>query len=410
MKDAGIKSIKAREILDSRGDPTVGVYLITNQGSFFGAAPSGSSMGKYEAVELRDGGKRYHGKGVLKAVENVNKVIAPKLIGQDPINQKEIDKLLIELDGTKNKSKLGANAIVPVSIAVAKAGATAKGMPLYQHLAEISGKKGIIPKPCFNVINGGIHAGNDLDIQEFMIVPELSSFKDCLRAGTEVYHQLRQVIIKKYSDLAVNVGDEGGFAPPLKSSKEALDLIEKAVKEAGYEGKIKFILDCAASQFYRKGKYQLESKELTRKSLLDYYSDLIGKYPILGLEDPFSEEDWEGFEEITKKFGKKIMVIGDDLLVTNSKKIKEAQEKKAANAVIIKINQIGTVTEAMEAVKMAKDFDWKIIVSHRSGETCDNFIADFAVGIEAEFIKSGTVARGERVVKYNKLLEIEETI
>jgi len=413
-KNSKIKTIKAREILDSRGNPTVEVDLITNQGLFRASVPSGVSKGKYEAVELRDGGKRYQGRGVLNAVKNVNKIIAPKLKGKDITKQKKIDNLMIKLDGTENKSKLGANAILPVSMAVCRAGAAAKRIPLYQYISEIyRGRASVflkLPIPCFNIIEGGLHAGNRLDFQEFMIVSQIKSFIKALRWACEIYHQLKNILKQEFGEMAINIGDEGGFAPPLRVPEKAISLILKATKNLNYQKKIKIILDCAASQFYVNGKYKMEIGIFTKKGLLRYYSDLIQKYPILGLEDPFSQDDWQGFQEITKEFGKKILVIGDDLLVTNPKRIKKAKEKKACNAMILKINQIGTVTQALEAARLAKSYRWKIMISHRGGETCDDFISDFAVGISADLIKAGAPARGERVAKYNRLLRIEEEL
>lgn len=408
-----IKKIKAREILDSRSWPTVEVELETS--SFFVSAsvPSGTSEGKYEALELRDGDKRYFGKGVLKAVQNINEIIGPKLEGKDVKKQKEIDDLMIELDGTENKSLLGANTIYGISLAVCRAGAKAQNLPLYKHIYGLSGNDLPhlnIPFPSFNILNGGSHAGNDLDIQEFMISPHTVSFSESLRCASEVYHRLKEILKKKYGELAANIGDEGGFAPPLKLTKEALDLISEAIETLGYQDKIKFNLDCAASQFFRKNEYSLENKFFSKEELLHYYFDLIQKYPITALEDPFAEDDWEGFQKITELIGGKILIIGDDLLVTNPKRIMEAKSKKACNGLLIKIDQIGTISEAIKAAKLAKSFGWKIMVSHRSGDTCDNFISDFAVGISADFIKAGAPARGERVAKYNRLLKIEEEL
>jgi len=410
-----IKNIKAREILDSRGSPTVEVDLITDLGVFRAAVPSGVSKGKYEAVELRDGGKRYQGKGVLKAVKNVNNVIAPELKGKEVSQQKEIDNLMQKLDGTKNKSKLGANAIVGVSIAACRAGAAAKNLSLYQYISTLfRGRTSIrssLPSPCFNVINGGAHAGNDLDFQEFMIVPQVKSFSKSLQMASEIYHQLKETIKEKYSLLAINVGDEGGFAPPVRVPEEALELILEAAKKTGFQKKIKIILDVAASQFFKNGEYKMKFGVFTEEGLLRYYTDLIEKYPIAGLEDPFSEENWQGWKKLKSKIQSsksKTLIIGDDLLVTNPNRMKEAYKKKACNGLILKINQIGTVSEAIEAAKLAKSYGWKVIVSHRSGETGDDFISDLAVGIGADFIKAGAPARGERVAKYNRLLKIEE--
>jgi len=410
MKNSKIKSIKAMEILDSKGNPTIAVELETEKGVFEAQVPSGTSEGKYEAVEVRDGGKRYQGRGVLKAVKNVNEIIAPKLKGKNPTKQKEIDELMIKLDGTENKSKLGANALLPVSIAVCRAGAAAKKVSLYQHINqchENCSRDIGLPRPCFNIINGGAHAGSGLDIQEFMIVPQGKSFSENLQIGSEIYYILKEILKKVFGEQAVNVGDEGGFVPPVSGAKEALNLINKAIKN--YKN-VKVGLDCAASEFYKDNKYQLEGTIFTKEGLLTFYQDLIDKYPIVFLEDPFSEEDWQGFQEITKKLGKKITIVGDDLLSTNVKRIKEAKDKKACNGAIIKPDQIGTVSETLEAVKLAKSYNWKIMVSHRSGDTCDDFIADLAVGIGAVFIKAGGPARGERVAKYNRLLKIEDEL
>ncbi len=418
-KGGQIKSIKAREILDSRGEPTVEVDLTTDFGIFQSSVPSGASKGKYETVESRDGGKRYQGKGVRNAVKNVNEIIGPKLKRKDPTKQKEIDNLMIKLGGTKNKSKLGGNSILAVSMAVCRAGAKAKNLPLYQHIAEIyrerfSGDSQMkLPMPAFNIINGGLHAGNELDFQEFMVVPQVKPFSKALEMASEIYQELKNIIKEKYIDLAINVGDEGGFAPPVGVPEEAIELILRAAKNLGYQDKIAIILDIAASQFYAKGTYKMKIGAFTKEGLLNYYSTLIKKYPILGLEDPFSEEDWEGWKELTYNLQLttyNLLVIGDDLLATNIKRMKMAKEKDACNGIIIKPNQIGTVIEAIEAAKLAKSFNWKVMVSHRSGETNDDFIADFAVGIGADFIKAGAPARGERVAKYNRLLRIEEKV
>jgi len=409
-----IDSIKAREILDSRGNPTIEVDLITDQGLFRASVPSGASKGKYEAVEIRDGGKRYHGKGVRIAVKNVNEIIGPKLKGKDPTKQREIDNLMIKLDGTKNKSKLGGNSILGVSMAVCRAGAKAKNLSLWQYISKLSRFDiNNFPMPAFNIINGGLHAGNELDFQEFMVVPQVKPFSKALEMASEIYQELKNIIKEKYIDLAINVGDEGGFVPPVRVPEEAIELILRAAKNLGYQNKIEIILDIAASQFYAKGTYKMKIGAFTKQGLLNYYSTLIKKYPILGLEDPFGEEDWEGWKILTSKFkaqSSKLLIIGDDLLATNIGRIKEAQRKKACNGIILKPNQVGTITETLEAAKLAKSFGWKIMVSHRSGETCDDFIADFAVGISADFIKAGAPARGERVAKYNRLLRIEEKV
>lgn len=415
--DSKIKKVEAREILDSRGDPTIEVDLKTNYGVFRSSVPSGASTGKYEAKELRDGGKRYFGKGVLKAVENINKIIAPKIIGKDSSSQKEIDNLMIELDGTDDKSNLGANAICGISLAVCRAGAGSKKLELFKYINEISKKiykipvkKPKIPDPLFNIINGGVHSGSELDVQEFMLMIDETLFSKKLQMISEIYHQLKELLLKRYGKLAINIGDEGGFAPPFVAPEQALEFIFKAAEDLNYKTKTKIILDVASSQFFKNGKYEMKIGVFTKDGLMRYYTDLLSKYPIMGLEDPFSEDDWEGFEQITKKLGKKILIIGDDLLVTNPERIKKAKAREAVNSMILKINQIGTVSEALEAAKLAKEFGWKIVVSHRSGETNDDFIADFAVGIEADFIKAGAPTREERIVKYNRLLRIEEEL
>ena len=409
-----IKKIKAREILDSRGNPTVEVELETDFGKFFASVPSGASKGKYEAVELRDGEKRYFGKGVKKAIKNVNEIISKKLKGFDVTKQRKIDQALIELDGTENKSKLGANAICPVSLAVCKAGAQAKNLPLYKYIRELYNLQLTtysLPRPSFNIINGGAHAGNDLDFQEFMVCPKGKNFAENLRIGVEIYQKLKEIISKKYGKLATNLGDEGGFAPPIEDPEVAIKLILEAVKKLNYQDKISIILDVAASQFFDGKKYKTKIGNFSGKELASFYLKLIKKYPIEAIEDPFSQDDftsWKNFSLQLTASNLQLTVIGDDLTVTNPKRIKIAKEKGLCNGIIVKINQIGTVTEAIEAAKLAKSFGWKIMVSHRSGETTDDFVSDFAVGIFADFIKSGAPARGERVVKYNRLLKIEE--
>jgi enolase len=419
-----INSLRGREILDSRGNPTVEVELETDLGIFNASVPSGVSKGKYEAVELRDGGKRHNGMGVMQAAKNINEIIAPKLRGEEVVKQKKIiDEILINLDGTKNKSKLGANAILGVSMAVCRAAARAKNLPLYQYVSQLFSVNPanintataafMLPEPCFNVINGGAHAGNDLDFQEFMIVPQLNSFSENLETAVEIYHQLKNLIAKRYGKQAANLGDEGGFAPPMRASEEALDLILEAAKNLGYDKKIKIILDVAASQLFKRGSYQMKIGVFSREGLLNYYLDLIKKYPIIGLEDPFAEDDWSGWRMLMSDINiksQKLLIIGDDLLATNPKRMEIANEKNACNGAIIKINQIGTVTEAIEAAKLAKNYGWEIIVSHRSGETNDDFISDLAVGISADYIKAGAPARGERLAKYNRLLRIEEEL
>ncbi len=404
-----IEKIKAREILDSRGNPTVEVDVYTWAGMARAAVPSGASTGKHEAVELRDGGKRYGGKGVLNAVENVNGLIAGSLKGKDVREQAKIDEHLIELDGTENKSKLGANALLGVSMAVCKAAAMGKGMSLFKYIASLAQTKDMkLPVPSMNVINGGAHAGNKLDIQEFMIQPFGDTFAESMRMGAETYHVLKKIIKEKHGQDAINVGDEGGFAAPINSTTEALDMITKAIDEAGYHGKIMIALDSAASGFYKDGNYHLDGKKLTVEELVDFYADLSKKYPILSMEDPFDEEDWHGFAALTEKIGKKVTVIGDDLLVTNVKRIKKAVEMDACNGLLLKVNQIGTVTEAMHAAKYAMENGWRVMVSHRSGETSDSFIADLVVGLNTGIIKTGAPCRSERNSKYNQLIRIEE--
>ncbi len=404
-----IQKIRAREILDSRGNPAVEVGARIGAGEFFAGVPSGASTGEYEAAELRDGDQnRYGGKGVLKAVGNVNSVINPELVGMDCRDQEEIDKKMREIDGTLNKSRLGANATCGVSLACARAAAGARKKPLYEYIAKLARNKSIaLPRPCFNIINGGAHAGNDLDFQEFMICPQAQKFGDNLRIGAEIYHQLKKDLIAKFGKSSANLGDEGGFAPPIKNPKEALDCLCGAIAIVSPKTPVKFVIDVASSQFFANGRYNTNFGGFDANGLAQFYSELISKYPqIVGLEDPFAENDWSGWQG----FSFTGMTIGDDLLVTNPERIKEAKKKKACSAMILKINQIGTVSEALEAAKLAKEFGWKIIVSHRSGETNDDFIADFAVGIGADFIKTGAPARGERLAKYNRLAKIEEEI
>ncbi len=404
-----IKSIKAREILDSRGNPTIEVDLSTEKTCQSASVPSGASKGIHEALELRDGTKRYLGKGVQKAVRNVEQKIAPLLKGMDCRQQKKIDELMIKKDGTEHKSKLGANAIMAVSLAAAKTAAAENKQFLFEYFHESARmkKNKIMPKPFFNVINGGKHAGNKLAFQEFMIVPRARSFAEALRMGSEVYHVLKEVIEKKYGKEATNIGDEGGFAPPLKKPEEALNLLQEAIHKAGYKGKIDIAIDCAASEFYNKGVYNL-SWGMSNKKLLAYYLQLIKKYPIISLEDPFEQEDFASFAELRKQ--SKIQIVGDDLTVTNTERIEAAIKEKSCNCLLLKVNQIGTLTEALDAVRLAYNNGWKVMVSHRSGETEDTFIADLAVGIGCGMIKAGAPCRGERVAKYNRLLRIEELL
>lgn len=413
MNNLLIKKITGKEVLDSRKNPTVEVSLFTEKGLFKAAVPSGASTGKNEAIELRDGGKRLNGKGVLKAVGNINKIIGPKLKGKKVTDQKEIDDFLIRLDGTKNKSKLGANAICGVSMAVCRAGARAKNIPLWKYISLIAKEKPSLPTPCFNIINGGAHAGNDLDFQEFMVVPMVKPFSKSLDLGLKTYLYLKEAINERQGKSGLKTGDEGGFAPKIKRPEEALDLISEAVKKINPNKDIKIILDVASSQFFKKGEYKTIFGKFNSSGLIDYYFNLIGQYPIIGLEDPLAEEDWKGWKELklrTEKERSNLLIIGDDLLTTNQKRIKEAKKKDVCNAMILKINQIGTVSEAIESGKLAKSFGWKIVVSHRSGETKDNFIADLAVGIGAEFIKTGAPFPVERMAKYNRLAEIEKEL
>jgi len=426
-----IMAIRAREIFDSRGNPTVEVDLCTETALFRAAVPSGASTGIYEALELRDGDKnRLLGKGVLKAVSNVNDLIAPKLVGMNVTEQTKIDKKMVEeLDGSKNewgwsKSKLGANAILAVSMAVCRAGAAASQMPLYQYIAKLSGKpmdKFVMPVPSFNVINGGSHAGNRLACQEFMILPVgASSFKDAMIMGAEVYHNLKSVIKKKYGQDACNVGDEGGFAPNVQDNNEALDVLMEAIKKSGHEGKVKIGTDVAASEFYvaETKKYDLDFKnpnsadsmKKTAAELITYYKEWLTKYPFVSIEDPFDQDDWDAYKLLMDEIGSTQQIVGDDLLVTNPTRVKKALEVGACNALLLKVNQIGSITEAIEAASMSMNAGWGVMVSHRSGETEDSFIADLVVGLRTGQIKTGAPCRSERLAKYNQLIRIEEEL
>lgn len=405
-----IKDVVAREILDSRGNPTIEVKVFTEKGSVgIFSVPSGASTGKKEALELRDNDERYMGKGVTKAVNNVNSIIKDKLIGLSVENQKSIDELLISLDGTPNKSNLGANAILGVSVACLKASALDNNEELYKYLNKREVK---IPFCMFNVLNGGKHAPNNVDIQEFMIVPKFDDFKSSLRAASEVFHNLKNLLSEK--GLVTSVGDEGGFAPDLENNEEALILIVKSIEMAGYvPGKNVFIaLDVAASSFYNNTNdtYKIDNKSISREELLDYYIELVKKYPIISIEDPFDEEDYEGLKIITDTLGKKISIVGDDLFVTNKDILKRGIEEGLCNAIIIKPNQVGTFYETLETIVYAKQHKYTPIVSHRSGETTDTFISDLAVSLNIPFMKSGSTSRGERICKYNRLLEIEEEL
>ncbi|WP_188206643.1 phosphopyruvate hydratase [Alkalibacillus aidingensis] len=408
-----IIDVYGREVLDSRGNPTVEVEIVTDSGAFGSAlVPSGASTGEYEAVELRDGDKgRYLGKGVQTAVENINEIIAPELVGFDVTEQLLIDQHLVELDGTENKGKLGANAILGVSMAAAHAAADFQGMPLYKYLGGFSAHT--LPTPMMNILNGGEHADNNVDIQEFMIMPvNAPTFKEALRQGAEIFHALKNVLKEKGYNTAV--GDEGGFAPNLKSNEEALETIVEAVEKAGYKigDDIKLAMDVAASEIYKGGKYELKGEGVTRTSeeMVDWYESLVQKFPIISIEDGLDENDWDGFKLLTDRLGDQVQLVGDDLFVTNTKKLEEGIQKGIGNSILIKVNQIGTLTETFEAIEMAKRAGYTAVISHRSGETEDATIADIAVATNAGQIKTGAPSRTDRVAKYNQLLRIEDDL
>ncbi|POZ88068.1 MULTISPECIES: phosphopyruvate hydratase [Petrotoga] len=408
-----IVSVKAREVLDSRGNPTVEAEVTLSTGVTGSAiVPSGASTGKFEALELRDGNKDYYlGKGVTKAVNNVNNIIEQEVVGLNAFDQVNVDRVMLNLDGTENKENLGANAILAVSMAVARAAANSLGLPLYKYLGGVNAK--VLPIPMMNIVNGGQHADNNLDIQEFMIMPAgFDSFKDALRAGAEVFHNLKN-ILKKEGHIT-SVGDEGGFAPNLSSNEEAIKYIIRAIQAAGYEpGKQIFIaMDAAASEFYNEEtkKYSVDGKDMSSNELADYYISLIDKYPIKSLEDPFDQEDWEGYSEFTAKVGDRVQIVGDDLYVTNVKRLQKGIDLKATNSILIKLNQIGSVTETLDAIELAYKNNMTAVVSHRSGETEDTFIADLVVAVNAGFIKTGSLSRTDRIAKYNQLLRIEEEL
>ncbi|MBU90276.1 phosphopyruvate hydratase [Candidatus Woesearchaeota archaeon] len=410
-----IKKVVAREVLDSRGNPTVEVEVVTEKTSASAIVPSGASTGSHEALELRDGDKsRYNGKGVLKAVDNVNKIISKKVIGLNCENQKKIDKLMIKLDGTENKLKLGGNAILGVSMAACKAAAIEKNIPLFQHIKDISNiksKKFSLPIPQLNIMNGGKHAGIENDIQEHMIIPvKFKSFSEALRAGVEVYHELSKLLKQKFGSQGTLLGDEGGFVPKIDNVEERLNLIDQAINNIGYKNKIFMALDCAASEFFYSDYYKIKGKNYSPGELVDFYKNLVKKYKIISIEDGMAEDHWNGWKKLNKELGKKIQIVGDDLLVTNVKRIEEAVEEKACNALLLKVNQIGTVTEAIDAAELAFKNKWNVVVSHRSGETEDSFIADLVVGLNANQSKFGAPARSERTVKYNRLLRIEKEL
>ena len=404
-----IKDVIGREILDSRGNPTVEVDVILENGILGRAAvPSGASTGEREALELRDGGDRFNGKGVLKAVENVNGPLRDLVIGMDAANQKELDYAMINLDGTDTKSKFGANAILGISMAAMKASALNEGKPLYRYVGD-----GIVmPKPMMNIINGGAHADNKLDFQEFMIIPQRDTIHDRVRVGAEVFHSLKKVLNEK--GLATGVGDEGGFAPDLQSNTEGFELIMEAIRKAGYEpGKdVCLAIDVAASEFYKDGKYNLvgEGRSLTTDELIDFYDELVNKYPIISIEDPVDENDWDGFTKVTERLVDKIQLVGDDLFVTNKKCLQMGIDHHAGNAILLKVNQIGTITETLETIDLAREHGYATIISHRSGETEDTTIADLAVGLNLGQIKTGSMSRTDRICKYNQLMRIEEEL
>lgn len=408
-----IKKIHAREVLDSRGNPTVEVEVLTEKGFGRAIVPSGASTGVHEAVELRDGDKeRYGGKGVLKAVENAKGELSDAIVGMDSENQAEIDMAMIDLDGTENKSRLGANAILGISMACARASANEKGLELYEYLNP---KARILPLPMMNIMNGGQHADSGLDIQEFMIMPVGgSSFREALRMGAEIFHTLKGLL--KDAGLSTSVGDEGGFAPNLPNNEAALDFVVKAIEKAGYKPwkEIMIALDVAASEFYQDGVYKIKvngkPEELSSGELINYYDVLLRKYPIISIEDGHSEDDWDGWKKMMEHVGKTIQIVGDDLLVTNVKRLEKAINEKSANSILIKLNQIGTISETIAAIQMARDSKWTSVVSHRSGETEDTTIADFVVAMETGQIKTGSLSRTDRICKYNQLLRIEEKL
>jgi len=405
-----IKSIKSREILDSRGNPTIEVDVSLSDGAFGRAAvPSGASTGAFEAAELRDGGDRYVGKGVRQAASNIEKLITPKVISIDPFEQRKLDNAMIEIDGTPNKSKLGANAILGVSLAMARAAANSKKLPFYSFIGGSDAN--LLPVPMMNILNGGAHADTNVDIQEFMIAPiGAKTFSESLQWGAEICHALKAVLKKR--GLATSIGDEGGFAPNLESNRAALDLIVEAIGKAGYKPKdeIALAMDVAATEFFKDGKYEFEGSRLSADEMISYYQSLVDSYPLVSIEDPLSEDDWDGWIKITKELGDRVQLVGDDLFVTNPERLAKGIKNGAANALLVKVNQIGTLTETLDAVKLAHDAGYRSTMSHRSGETEDTTIADLAVAANCGQIKTGAPARSERVAKYNQLLRIEEEL
>ena len=403
-----ITEIRAREILDSRGNPTVQTEIFTKKGYGIAMVPSGASTGQHEAVELRDGDpKRFHGKGVQKAIASISDVLAPALIGMDSRKQQVIDEKMCQLDGTPNKSKLGANAILGISLAVAHAAANTGTQPLYEFL--VGRDQYILPVPMLNIINGGVHAGNQLAIQEFMVMPVgFDNFLDALRAGVEIYHVLGRFLVKKYGPTVKGLGDEGGFAPPLLETRDALNAIMSAISEVGYQpgSEIGLALDAAASEFYSEGKYSIDGRELNQGELHDFYRKLVNDYPLVSIEDPFEENDYAGFTALTKDIGQTVQIVGDDIFVSNTKRLQKGIDAGTANALLLKVNQIGTLTEAISAASLAGANGYNVVVSHRSGETENSFIADLSVALSCGQIKTGAPARGERTAKYNRLLTI----
>jgi len=409
-----IKKVHARQIMDSRGNPTIECDIELSGGAFGRAAvPSGASTGSFEALELRDGGTAYMGKGVLTAVKNVNEIIAPAIMGMDASNQTALDEKMLALDGTPNKDKLGANAILSVSLAAAHAVANQKHIPLYQYIASVYGNKSpnVLPRPMMNIINGGAHADNGLDAQEFMIIPNGAKNEvEAIRMGSEIFHNLKKIL--KSGGNSTNVGDEGGFAPNFNSCHEALDTIVAAIKAAGYipGDQVSIGLDVASSEFYKDGVYKFEGKSLTSDQMIEFYEKLISEYPIVSIEDALAEEDWAGWKVLTQKIGDKCQLVGDDLFVTNPARLHKGIESGVANAILIKVNQIGSLTETLRAIKMAQDAKYGVIISHRSGETEDTTIADLAVATNAGQIKTGSMSRTDRMAKYNQLIRIEEEL
>ncbi|MCF7812250.1 phosphopyruvate hydratase [Candidatus Gracilibacteria bacterium] len=404
-----IQSVLAREILDSRGNPTVEVQLSDGNSFVRAAVPSGASTGIHEALELRDNDShRYRGKGVLQAVENVKTILGPSIIGMDPNDQETLDAKLLEIDGTEKKEKYGANALLGISLAAARLAAKQQNIPLFRHLQNLFGGKISLPRPMMNIINGGKHADSGLAIQEFMIFPRRGSFSENLRSGAEIFHALKKILTIRGE--SVGVGDEGGFAPRLQKCSDAFDVILEAVEKAGYTGKIDIAIDAAASEFYQDGEYLIDGKKLSSEELVDFYADLLKKYPLVSIEDSHSEDDFEGFALMQERFGNTIQLVGDDLLVTNKKRLQIAIDKKLCNSILIKVNQIGTLSETFQTLKLAKKNNFGTVISHRSGETEDTFIADLSVGVDAGQIKTGSLCRSERVAKYNQLLRIGEQI